>query len=344
MKRSLFLFLFCLAIYPAFSFAKSSSYDALFFKPATDMGLYLGVTGADNLDQWDYTFGLMADYSQDSIKSFTAAGASIQEVVGPIFVGNLYGSVGLLPFLSVGIDFPIVPLEKFRNPTTNVRSDEFELGDLRFDLKVKLLDHYQFPVGLAFVPFVTFPTGSDTHLTGNGKFTGGGLLVIDSPRLFDRMSLALNAGYQMRNQTTVISGTTIDDQLLYGLGANLAVVRWMDLILDARGTTQANNIFKKTSQSPLEIDGALRFYFEKVKLAATVGGGAGITKGVGAPSYRILAGLSFMTPRPYGSAEYSLYQFKVPPEAVYELSQKCPYSQVEFDPKQDNPQCEEVYV
>ncbi|MBI1908787.1 MAG: OmpA family protein [Deltaproteobacteria bacterium] len=336
--------LFSFLFWPAASFAKSASYDALLFKPATDTGLYLGVYGADNLDQWDYSFGLYADYSKNALKTFTGAGALIGSVIDYNIVGNFYGAVGLLPFLSAGLDFPVAFLESFNDPTSGGNSKQVQAGDLRLDFKLKALDHYRFPVGIAIVPFVTFPTGSDTYFTGSGKFTGGGLVVIDSPRLFDRFSVSLNTGYLARAKSTVVSGTTMDDEFLYGLGANIAVHKSIDLIAEVRGSTLVSNFFKKSTQSPLEGEGAIRYYIPNIPLALTAGGGAGITKGVGTPQFRVLAGVAYVTPRPFGVSEYSLYEFRVPPESVYELSDKCPYSQGDFDTSKDNPQCSEVYI
>src|SRR5262245_23985752 len=99
------------------------------------------------------------------------------------------------------------------------------MGDIRLDAKPRLLDNKKYPVGIALVPFVTFPTGSDSHLVGNGKFTGGALAVLDSKRIADRVSLALNVGAQLRDEVTLSPGSVIGHQFLYSAAANVALVK-----------------------------------------------------------------------------------------------------------------------
>ncbi|MBI1909065.1 MAG: transporter [Deltaproteobacteria bacterium] len=297
-RSFLFLLFFALLAFEGTASAKSASFDTILFKPATDNNLYAGIYGADSLNQWQYTFGLYTDISANSLKAFTGAGVSTGNIISYNLVGNFYGSVGLLPFLSTGLNLPVAFLESFNDPTTGANSKEFESGDLGLNFKLKALDHERFPVGIAIVPFVTFPTGSDTHFTGSGKITGGFLAVIDSPRLFDRLSLSLNTGVLARSEATVVSSTNIGTQFLYGLGANLAVLSPLDLLVELRGSS--SNFFKKAPQSPLEIEPMVRYYFPRLNLAFTAGGGTGIIEGVGAPEWRVLAGVSYLIARPFG--------------------------------------------
>jgi outer membrane protein OmpA-like peptidoglycan-associated protein len=144
------------------------------------------------------------------------------------------------------------------------------------------------------VPFVTFPTGSDSHFTGNGKVSGGGLLVIDTTRIRDKFSAALNVGGQIRSAAALTSGTSVDDQFLIGAAVNYAVHPKVELIADLSGWTPFNNFWKNNIRN-LEGNGAVRWLFAE-HWAATLGGGTGILDAIGAPDYRVFASVAYRRP------------------------------------------------
>jgi outer membrane protein OmpA-like peptidoglycan-associated protein len=270
-----------------------TSFDSLSFKPANDHGYYLTVEQSQTLGQWGYAAGLYAEFSDDSLIIENAVGSRIQDVIDKQLALQLGAALGLLDWLNAGLTVSFVPYQQFTTPGTVFENNGARMGDILFNLKARLLDNKKYPVGIAVVPFVTFPTGSDDHLVGNGKISGGGLLVLDSKRIKDRVSLALNVGAQIRDDVTLSPGTTLDDQFLYGAAVNVEVAKPVQIIAEIDGWTLFDDFFGSNSRN-LEIDGALRFFpGAKRKLAITAGGGTGLQDGAGAPDWRVFAGLTY---------------------------------------------------
>jgi outer membrane protein OmpA-like peptidoglycan-associated protein len=272
----------------------AASFDSISFKPATDQGFYLTTQQSQTLGQWGYAAGLLAEFSNDSVIARTGTGARINDVVEKEFTLHLGGALGLVKWLNAGLLVEFVPYQEFNSIGTNVSDNGARMGDIRFDLKGRILDNEKYPVGIALVPFVTFPTGSDSHFTGNGKVSGGGLLVIDTPRIRDKFSAALNVGGQIRSAAALTSGTSVDDQFLIGAAVNYAVHPKVELIADLSGWTPFNNFWKNNIRN-LEGNGAVRWLFAE-HWAATLGGGTGILDAIGAPDYRVFASVAYRRP------------------------------------------------
>ena len=274
----------------------AASFDSLSFKPADDHGYYLVNQQSQTLGKWGWALGLTGEFSNDSLVLKNAAGARIQDIIDNQIALQLGAALGLTDWLNVGLNVSAVPWQQFTPIGSAVQSTGAHMGDIRLDAKARLLDNDKYPVGIAIVPFVTFPTGSDSRFTGNGKFTGGALAVLDSKRIADRVSLALNAGAQFRNEVTLSPGTVIGHQFLYGAAANVGLVKKkLEAIVDVTGWTTFNNFFKSDNRN-LELNGGLRF-FPTDKLAVTAGAGTGLLDGPGAPDYRAFVTLAYRHPR-----------------------------------------------
>jgi outer membrane protein OmpA-like peptidoglycan-associated protein len=273
-----------------------TSFDSLSFKPATDHGYFLTTQQSQTLKQWGYAFGLTAEFSNDSLVLKNAAGARIQDIIDNQLALQASGALGLTNWLNVGVNVSFVPIQKFTQISPPVSDDGARMGDIRLDFKARLLNNEKYPVGIAIVPFVTFPTGSDSHFVGNGKFTGGAVAVLDTKRIADRVSFALNVGAQLRDKVVLSPGTTIGHQFLYGAAANVALVKKrLEAIADMSGWTTFDDFFKSNNRN-LELNGGLRF-FPIDKLAITAGAGTGLQDGAGAPDWRAFLMLAYRHPR-----------------------------------------------
>ena len=240
----------------------AASFDSLSFKPADDHGYYLVNQQSQTLGKWGWALGLTGEFSNDSLVLKNAAGARIQDIIDNQIALQLGAALGLTDWLNVGLNVSAVPWQQFTPIGSAVQSTGAHMGDIRLDAKARLLDNDKYPVGIAIVPFVTFPTGSDSRFVGNGKFTGGALAVLDSKRIADRVSL---------------------------------VKKKLEAIVDVTGWTTFNNFFKSDNRN-LELNGGLRF-FPTDKLAVTAGAGTGLLDGPGAPDYRAFVTLAYRHPR-----------------------------------------------
>ncbi|HEX5036659.1 MAG TPA: hypothetical protein VFX30_05830, partial [bacterium] len=295
-KLSLMGAVVALAAFAPSAARAAASFDSISFKPTTDSGFYLTTQQSQTLGQWGYALGLWGEFNNDSVIAATATGTKINDVVNEEVVLHGTAALGLLNWLNAGLLVEAAPIQHFNAPITNVSDNGARMGDIRFDLKGRILNNDDHPVGLAIVPFVTFPTGSDTHFTGNGKVTGGGVLVLDSKRIADKFSVALNVGGQIRSGVALAAGNGVDDQLLYSVAANYAVAPSVQLIADMNGWTPFNHLFENNFRN-LEINGAVRILPTQAKrLAVTVGGGTGLLDGIGAPDYRAFVSLAYRHP------------------------------------------------
>ena len=296
MRQAFLVFAFLLLAAPAL-FARDPSFNAQNYKPATDTGNYLGLYGSRPLQRGQFSLGLTADYSHEPIILENPPGTKIRNIIGREIGAHLHGAVGILDWWDVGLLVSAAPYMQFFTAAATSET-RIRMGDVLLNSRLRLVDNESAPVGVAFVPMVTIPTGNGASLVGNNQFTGGGMLVVESERVANRFSVALNAGYEIR-EFAVLSRdgagnplTTVNDLVLYGLGANLAVWPTVDLMAELRGYTLANDLFS-SNMRPLEMDGGLRVYAAP-RWAVTVGGGAGVLTAIGTPIYRAFAGLSYV--------------------------------------------------
>ncbi len=278
----------------AASVSAAPGFDANGFKPAADQGYYLTVEQTETLGKWGQAAGLWTEFSNDSVITQLGGGPKLNDVVNEQLSLHAGAALGLLDSVNAGVSASFVPVQKFRTVGTNTPDDGARMGDVRVHLKGRLLDHNKYPIGIAVVPFVTFPSGNENHFTGNGRVTGGGLLAIDTPRVFGKLSAALNVGAQIRESAALTTGTTASHQFLVGAGVNYAVHPRVQLIGEMNGWTFFDHFFEANNRN-LEAHGALRWLATKT-LALTAGGGTGVLNGLGAPDYRVFAAVSYRNP------------------------------------------------
>jgi len=177
--------------------------------------------------------------------------------------------------------------------------------------KLRLFTYDTLHLGL--IAPVVFPTMTYDNLVGSSNMTFSPQLVFEFDSKF--VDVALNFGYSMRDDNSLkfrSQTVKIDDAIVGSLGAK--VLLWenrLELVGDSYFSMDVNE--QNEEEVPVEIIGGLRFYFP-AGFQADVGAGAGLTKGVNAPTYRLLAGLKW---RPV-EAE------KVYVEKVKYINTKCP--------------------
>ena len=270
----------------------AASFDTLSFKPATDHGFYIATEGSQTLGQnkLHVTLGLV--YNKESLVLLNPAGDKVRNIIDDQFFGNLQLAYGILEWWNIGFRMNFVPYQQFLVPASGASDTGARFGDIELDMKFRLLDNDVYPVGIALVPFITFPSGNDSHFVGNGKVTGGGKLVLETKRIANRFSISSNVGFQIRGDTPLSQGTTVNDQFLYGLGMNFAFNESLEAIGELVGWTQFDNFFSSDFR-PMIVRGALRF-FPNPKVAMTFGGGAGVLKGLGAPDFEVFLTVGYV--------------------------------------------------
>ncbi len=321
MRKLLVLVLFLLCISSSVAHARYRELNAIIFNPVTDGGKYLTIQESSSLPQWHFNFGVLVDYAREPLQVNTSTGR--RPVVDDQLVTNLNGAIGFTDWLELGVNLPIITWETWASPDVAAitKENKYGLGDLRVETKFRILDVERYHVGIAVVPFITFPTvtsslQSQPNPAGvpsawfNGAFasneviTGGGKLVIEGD-IANRVWLALNAGYQLhkyRQYYPTNPDAFVDNLLLLGGAAHVRITDAWRVIAEMNTETVAkpfSNAFRSKRQTPVEVDGAVRWEPAGGKgLAVTAGAGRGIiTAGVGAPNLRVFMGLNYRKPK-----------------------------------------------
>lgn len=188
--------------------------------------------------------------------------------------------------LQIGIDVPFNMLLSGRNARGDEGSNN-NIGDVRVNGKWRFLSRPTY--GLAFVPYVIFPSGNDEFLLSEGKFSVGGKLaghLTYSPKL----TLLANLGVQqVGNPATQNYSTWIQ----YGVGADYKLSKKESLVAEINGETIGEKPYDHTVVSPFEFLAAYRKEWTP-GWTYQVGGGAGLSKGMGAPQWRAIVGVAYL--------------------------------------------------
>lgn len=270
--------------------ALQSSFDVMNFMPAADNSPYLTVYGSRTLNPREFSTSLYFDYSRDPLQ---CEGCPQPNVIPHLWMGNYGFAIGATDWLELGINVPFALYSRFYSDVTGLQNFEGAMGDIWFNSKVRLVDSEKHGVGLAILPFITVPTGDSNQFLGNGKVTGGAKVILDG-EIGKAASLSLNVGYRARDDITR-TNTRVDDELMYGFGAAMHVHPKLDVIADVSGYSVIRDLWQSVPQSPLEGEVALRYRMAN-GFAITGGGGGGLIDGIGAPSFRVLLGVSFTPP------------------------------------------------
>ncbi|MBI2066748.1 MAG: OmpA family protein [Deltaproteobacteria bacterium] len=296
----------CFAIFPLIFFSsravlgRDPSFSAQVFRPSPYTGRYFQLLESGTLPKSSFSFGLMADYAHEPVILERPAGTKFQNLVAKELSANLTGAVGITDWMDVGLLIQTAPYLVFQAADTVIEQTRLRMGDIRLNARLRLLDPKSSPLGLSFVPMVTIPTGNGNSFVGNNQFTGGGLLVLEKRGFNDHFSVAMNAGYEIRERavlTTTAAGapqTVINDLFLYGVGANLSLHPRLDLIGEIRGFTVASNFFEVPR--PVDYGVGARFYTAP-NWAITLGGGSSLISGIGNPVFRAMGGLAYVPTR-----------------------------------------------
>ncbi len=273
------------------------------FLPAISETPYLTLSRSGTLEPWQFHTGFTLNYEKEPLLRGT------DTIVDDLLMADIFGSIGILDWWEVGLGLPVALRNDSANLTTIpttvggvVRTKDFGLGDLRLESKFRILDQEEYGLGIAALPFVSFPTGDESHFVGNGNFSGGAAGVLDFS-IKERAEIALNAAFLIREQflfpgtgSTTQAPTEWNEQYLIGLGLSIHLTEWLDLMGEMTGRLLARDPFREV-ESPLEGGAGVRVYLPWLEgLQASLGGNVGLTAAYGAPVYRIYSGVSYTRP------------------------------------------------
>jgi outer membrane protein OmpA-like peptidoglycan-associated protein len=197
--------------------------------------------------------------------------------------------VGLPARLELGVSLPITLDAGFAAPYSAERSGAAG-GDLGLELRWNALARGGKVAGVTLGVGMTAPTGDARRLAGADAFTVSPTIVADA--LVGRLRFAATGGGRLRSRASTFEYATVHQELLYGASAEVGLDPARRFILSAE---LAGAVDPSSGTGPVEALGGLRYGGDS--LALILAGGAGLDDGIGAPDFRLLAGVAFRSLR-----------------------------------------------
>lgn len=289
------LFVLVLLLAPALVWAGGEGFNAHLFSPAHFQGRYLTFEDAQTMPQYNWALGVYLDYANAPVEVRTDNRRSTG-ILDSLLTVDLTGGFSFHEMVNIGLHAPLHLYNRGRSfddlgdaDGATSRQNRTSLGDMRLTGKVRLLEEGIWPMGVAVMPFLTFPTGDETRMLGEGRVTAGLLATYEIDLAWVRM--ALSGGWHYRGSAKTLQ-TTVRNGFPFGVGIGRDVLDNLNLSLEAHGEAYESNNNDRFAGNPVELDLIGRYDLGD-GLRIVAGGGPGLTSGVGSPDFRILAGLDY---------------------------------------------------
>ena len=280
--------------------------DFELFLPPTDNSGYFSVPGTRTLGHLELGTSLWVNYANDPVvlgvggeRLSLVSGAQGDQDDGLVdsrFRTELHVAMGFTGKMSVGIALPVHLAQSAYDPAslqedTLSQLDSTGLGDLRFEPVYAPLSTADSPVGIAIRVPVSFPTGKGEALMGSGGFgvTPGTVVELadgDVSKRKHRLRAAVHGAYAIRENDR-LHDLSIGNAFVYGAAAGIHPTEVVELVGELHGEISG----PQGSQAPGEALLGLHFYGGDM-VDVRLGGGTGLFGGVGAPDWRVVAGVT----------------------------------------------------
>lgn len=263
-------------------------FNAISFRPNTDGKGIFNVDTANVLYPGEMNIGSHFSYARKTVSfSDPALGGLVTDLAENQVLMNLNVGIGLLEFLDVGMDIPIVLMQngtRCLNATCSNLNNYTgsSLGDIRFAIKLRILEDKKGSVGLALISDVGIPTGKRKLFTG-GKNASYEQRVAVSKK-FKHAEVAANIGYRIVDSVEALN-IKYDDSLTFGVAAKAFFPK--DFF--AYGTITGNAYLADSSKAstPVELMAGVGHKW-KNGLKCSLGGGVKLVDGITAADYRAM--------------------------------------------------------
>ncbi|MES2638188.1 MAG: OmpA family protein [Myxococcota bacterium] len=173
---------------------------------------------------------------------------------------------------------------------SDVGAGGFSPGDLRFDLKATLVDRAKTGFGIGAAIDLGLPTGDEAAWLGDPGVTFGGRIIATAGR--KRGILSANLGVRGGPPADLLPDLTWGTRLFWGVGGGVPVVEELDAFAEIDGEVSFTDL-DALGAAPMEWRAGVKYY-PRPEIVVTGAFGTGITTGVGAPDFRVVAGLSWV--------------------------------------------------
>jgi outer membrane protein OmpA-like peptidoglycan-associated protein len=264
---------------------------------------------SDVLGHLSPSAGVMSHYANGLLVAKDGNGDTIAKLLEHQSKAELWAGVGLFDMFDLGVVLPLVVYQAGTDKTglfgaPNKDIGGFTLADARVVPKLRLLNPDDAAgLGIAIVAPLSLPVGDKASFNSDGGFKAEPRLVVDW-RHSSGFLLAVNGGWQFRPKREA-QNIVSDDALRWSAAAEVPLgMPQLKLLASIFGTVPFAGDRKvaglaqqigENRANPMEVLGAVQFMGDS-GLVAQLGGGVGLSTGVGSPAYRALATLGY-TPR-----------------------------------------------
>ena len=280
--------------------------DFELFHPAADNSGYFAVPGARTLGHLELGTALWLHHSNDPLVLETGGerlapiagveGDQGDGLVDSRFRTERHVGMGFTGLFSVNFALPVVLAQSGYDPSGLALDPPPELastglGDLRFEPVVVPLSTADGPVGVGFRLPIHVPTGRQDALMGSGgvQFTPGTVVELadgDVSRRKHRLRAAFHGAYALRPADR-LHDLRMGNAFVWGAAAGVHPTEVVELMGEIHGEIAG----PQGSQAPGEALLGLHFYGGDM-VDVRLGGGTGLFGGVGAPDWRVVAGVT----------------------------------------------------
>ena len=273
--------------------ARDRTQDVERFRPGAGPGRLIGEEQPEVLEHLGFSGSLLLGYSSKPLV-FDSASRGIVPVVSSKLGMDLAVALGLWGRAEVGAVLPLALSMSGEAPPAAEAAglpagEGTGLGDVRLAVKVALLQGG--PFALSLVGQGSLPSGDEARYLGDGAW--GGSVAATSQLDLGRTSLVADAGYRLRH-VDALPGTYAGDELIFAGGGLVQVLpEKLDLRAEIAGATGVGSAaFGGESETMLETRFAAGIQ-PAPSLGLLLGAGIPVLHGVGTPSWRVFAGVSW---------------------------------------------------
>jgi len=272
--------------------AENPNYNTDSFRPSPHQGDLLGVETSHTPKHMQYAGGALFTWNNKPLSLHSAAGAAITQLVARQLAGDLYGSIGLLNYLSVGLNVPLFLYSAGDVAPARYGLSEvggFSLGDLRLGVKGTIIDAKGAGFGLAVSEDLSLPTATGDDFNGDG-FLATTRVIGDYA--FKGWRAAANLGMRLRPGGVTVLGRDIGNELLYGLAGEAPILcGTVEAIGALEGRTALGDPFGSKYDNALDLLLGGRLHVGDIAVSGAAGGG--LLAGSGSPTFRATLGVAF---------------------------------------------------
>ena len=347
-RTFLFIVVYLFTCAPFSAFSDVQTFNTILFQPAPGPSSYAMLRDSQSLYQYQFQVAEIFSYAYRPL-DLRLGGRRFKGIVNDILVANTSISFGIIDWLEIGLNAPVVLLDRFEAPTSSGGlQNKFHFSDLRFEVKFSPLKSCINPVGLAVIPFIIAPTGKNDYYIGDSGISGGLVTALDI-EMSREAKFTLNLGYK-GGKKVKIQNIEYQHNLLFGAGFSFAI-KSLTLFLETNGQTAFNKFFTSKAVTPVEVMGGIKFKIGETGLSLSASAGScaicgakgslvnaslGVTYKFMNEKYRKLARGDYLSCVNKYASEYEL-------EEILKLKMKCPPDESQYKQGVNDDACPKLY-